>query len=81
MSCIKRSVAREVKGADSAPLLCSGETPHGVLCPVLESSAQASHGPVGAGPEEGHKNDQGWNTFLMRKGCSAWRREGSRQTF
>jgi len=37
---------------------CSGETLSGVLCPALEPSAQERHGPVGAGPEEGHKNDQ-----------------------
>ena len=43
---------QQVKGGDSAPLLHSGETPPGVLCPALEPSAQDRHGPVGAGPEE-----------------------------
>ena len=47
---------QRVKGGDSAPLLCSGETPPGVPHPALEPSAQ-EHGPVGAGPGEGHKND------------------------
>jgi len=37
---------------DPGPLLHSGETPLGVLCPALEPSAQESHRPVGEGPEE-----------------------------
>ena len=40
------------EGVDSAPLLCSGETPLGFLHPALEPSAQDRHGPVGVGPEE-----------------------------
>ena len=40
---------QQVEGGDSAPLLCSGETPPGVVCPALEPSAQAGQGPVGAG--------------------------------
>ncbi|PKU48212.1 rna-directed dna polymerase from mobile element jockey- hypothetical protein [Limosa lapponica baueri] len=40
--------------------LCSAlvRPPWGVLCPALEFSAQQGCGPVGVGPEEGHKNDQ-----------------------
>jgi len=38
-------------------LLCSGKTPPGVLRLGLEPTAQEGHGPVGAGPDEGHKND------------------------
>ena len=58
---------QQAEGGDSALLLCSGEIPPGVLCLAPEPSAQAGHGPVGAGPEEGHTNDQG-NTFPMGKG-------------
>jgi len=43
------------EGGDSAPLLCSGETPPGVLRPALEPSEHEGHGPVGAGPEEATK--------------------------
>ncbi|PKU34132.1 rna-directed dna polymerase from mobile element jockey-like [Limosa lapponica baueri] len=49
---------QQVEGGDSAPLLHSDETPPGVLCPALESTAQEGHGPVGTCPAEGHKNDE-----------------------
>jgi len=49
---------QRVKGGDSAPLLCSGETLPGILHPALECSAREGRGPVGvAKPEEGHEND------------------------
>jgi len=49
---------QNVKGNDSATLLCSDEAPPEVLFPSLESSAQERHGPIGAGPKQGHKKDQ-----------------------
>jgi len=50
---------QQLKGGDSAPLLRSGETPPGVLCPALEPSAQDRPGAVGADPEEATNMIQG----------------------
>ena len=76
---------QQIKGGDSAPLLCIDETSPGALHPDFESSVQER--PVGAWPEEGHRNDpKEWNTSPARTGweswgCSAWRRDGSRKTW
>ena len=56
---------QQVEGGDSAPSLHSGEIPSGVLHPALEPSAQEGHAAVGAGPEEGHKDDQRAGTPLL----------------
>jgi len=53
----QKKCGQQVKGGDSASLLCSGETPAGVLNPALELSAPERHEPVGLDPKEGHKDD------------------------
>jgi len=55
----------QVKGDDSAPLLCSPGTSPAVLRPALEPLAQEGHGAVGVGPEEGHKDDLRAGTPLL----------------
>ena len=41
------------------------EIPPTVLRPALEHSTWERHGPVGAGPEEGHENLQRDGTHLL----------------
>ena len=49
---------QQAKGGDSAPLLCSRETPPGALHPVLGPPTQEGHRAVGECLEEGHEDDQ-----------------------
>ncbi|KAK4811780.1 hypothetical protein QYF61_005348 [Mycteria americana] len=46
-------------------LLCSHETPPGVLYPALGPAVQERHGPARAGTEEGHRNDPRTGTALL----------------
>ena len=64
LGCITSSMAS--RSREGILPLCSGESPPGVLHPALEPSAQERHGgPVGVGPEEGHKNDPRDGTPLL----------------
>jgi len=54
---VKRNGWRSIKSFLSKQICPSRLKPRS-SCPALEPSAQGRHGPVGAGPEEGHKNDQ-----------------------
>ncbi|PKU49327.1 sodium glucose cotransporter 1-like [Limosa lapponica baueri] len=54
----QKKCGQQVQGGDSTPLLCSGVSSPGVLCPGLEFPTSEGHGPVGMSPEEGHEGDQ-----------------------
>lgn len=53
------------EGGGSAPLLCSCQTPPGVLQPCQGSPAQHGAGPVGVGPGEGHEGGQRAGASLL----------------
>jgi len=52
----QKKCGQKVEGSDPALLPCTGETSSGVLHPDVVSSVKERHGPVGAHPEEYHKN-------------------------
>uniref|UniRef100_A0A8D2MN26 Sacsin/Nov domain-containing protein n=1 Tax=Zonotrichia albicollis TaxID=44394 RepID=A0A8D2MN26_ZONAL len=66
---------------DSAPLPCSGETPHAELSPALGSSIRRMWSESREAKEmlqglEPLCSEPGWESW----GCSAWRREGFRES-
>jgi len=64
---IKKSMAS--RSSEGILPLCSTlvRPLHGLLYPALEPSAQGRHGPVGVGPEEGHKSGQRSGTLSYRE--------------
>ncbi|PKU47420.1 hypothetical protein llap_2243 [Limosa lapponica baueri] len=55
LGCIRKSVAS--RSREVILLLCPGEAPSGVLCPVLGSPVQEGQATAGEGIAEGYKDD------------------------
>ena len=60
----QKKCGQQVKGGDSASLLCAVEVSPGVLRPEVESSVLPRYG---VHPEEGHKNDPRDGTPLLHE--------------
>lgn len=63
--CSNKVIGWQVKRVGSVALLHSGGTTSGIQCPVLEPSSK--EGPVGAGPQEGHKYYQRNGTLPLQR--------------
>jgi len=61
----QRRGGQEVRAGGNSPLLCSPETPPVALHSPLGFPAKERHGAVGVDSEEGHKNDQRAEAFLL----------------
>lgn len=55
---------QQVDEGDPSPLLSIGEAVCGVLCPVIGSPVQQTHGHAGESPAKGHKDEQGTGASL-----------------
>lgn len=60
----KKKCGQQVKGSNFPPLLCSYESPPGVLHSALRSPEQDRHGPQRGDPEMSNESDQRPGTLL-----------------
>ena len=60
-----RGVASMVREVANPFLLCPREAPYGILYPNLGPSVEEGCGAVGAGPREGHEDDERAGASLL----------------